>query len=321
MQAVSQKQAPVIPKIATSKGVKQRPLWVTLYGTEGIGKSTFAANAPRPIFLDIESGTYELDTERWVFNETTQRSTPETWSEIIGALHALEVQPHDYETIVIDTLDAAESLLHAHICKRDKKGSIEEYGYGKGYVAALDEWRVFVAQVERLQKHGLTVITLAHASIKNFKDPESDGWDRYQMKLHTSASGLIRERSSIVLFGNAEMLAHESKGRVRGVSSGARFVHTERCAAFDAKNRHGLPARLPLAWDEFAAAVKAGAPDSPERIQKQIAALLADVGEETRAKVESAVVGAGGDARRLAQIADRLKAKIETSNTSTGDQS
>jgi uncharacterized protein with von Willebrand factor type A (vWA) domain len=164
------------------------------------------------------------------------------------------------------------------------------------------------------------VITLAHSLIKTFKDPESDGWDRYQMKLNEKAAALIKERSDIVLFANQEMLAHESKGRVRGVSSGARFIYTQRTAAFDAKNRHGLPAALPLSWDDFEAALKAGAPATAEQIQKEIDELLVKVPEELRALVRESIGKANGDARKLAQIADRLRAKIETNETSAPTQ-
>ena len=41
-----------------NKGIKKRPLKVLLYGTEGIGKSTFASQFPHPVLIDLESGTH-----------------------------------------------------------------------------------------------------------------------------------------------------------------------------------------------------------------------------------------------------------------------
>jgi hypothetical protein len=117
-----------------------------------------------------------------------------------------------------------------------------------------------------------------------------------------------------MLFANYETLAYESKGRVRGVGSGARFIHTERHAAFDAKNRQGLPERLPLSWDEFLTAAKAGAPVAEDKARKEIAELLLLVPSEIAAKAVTAMEGA--DTRKLAVIADRLRARAanETDN-------
>lgn len=302
-------------KLLSSKGRKQHPLWITMYATEGCGKTTFASCAPAPIFIDVEQGSLEIDTDRFVFDATDDRSTPKTWPEILGAMRALESGDHQFKTLVIDTLDGVDPLIAAYVCARDKKASLESYGYGKGAVAVLDEWRIFVAQVERLKRRGMWVITLAHSLIKAFKDPESEGWDRYQMKMNEKAAGLIKERSDIVLFANQEMLAHETKGRVRGVSSGARFMHTQRTAAFDAKNRHGLPPTLPLSWEDFDAALKAGVPATTEQVQKEIDVLMTKIPKDLVAKVQESIAKAAGDARKLAQIADRLRAKVDTEET------
>ncbi len=325
--ATSKPAAPVVApalKLLSSRGKRQHPLWITLFATEGVGKSTFAHNAPAPIFIDVEQGTLELDTDRFVFDGAEDRSAPKSWAEVLGAMRALENGGHAFKTLVVDTLDGIEPLIATHVCTRDGKANLEAYGYGKGVTAALEEWRVFVAQVERLKRRGMWVITLAHSHIKSFKDPESDGWDRYQMKMNEKAASLIRERSDIVLFANQEALAHESKGRVRGVSSGARFMHTERTAAFDAKNRHGLPSVLPLSWEDFEAALKAGIPATAEQIQKEIDALMAKVPADLAVKVQESISKAAGDARKLAQVADRLRAKMDTNeitNTNTENQS
>ena len=39
------------------RGIQAGPQKVVLYGPEGIGKSTFAAQFPNPLFLDVEEGT------------------------------------------------------------------------------------------------------------------------------------------------------------------------------------------------------------------------------------------------------------------------
>jgi hypothetical protein len=299
-------------KLATSRGRVAYPLWITLYSAEGLGKSTFGSGAPSAIFLDVEHGTRELDVDRFVFDPDTGRTTPESYAEILSALRALEHEEHGFKTVVVDTLDAVEALIHTHICDRDGKHGIEDYGFGKGYVAALDEWRVLIAQFERLRKRGMNVITLAHSAVKTFKDPASDGWDRYQMKLHQSAAGLIKERSDVVLYGAYEEFAVKSEKtkRVQGVSTGARIIHTVHNAAWDAKNRHDLPAVLPLDWGDFYAAVLAHRPADPKALAAEIRRKAEQAGGEVQEKAMAFLTQHGDDAAALAKLNDRLNAKL-----------
>lgn len=298
-------------KLITSRGRIAHPLWITLYSAEGLGKSTFGSRAPSPIFIDVEHGTRELDVERFVFDDSG-RTTPESYAEILAALRTLETEEHQFRTIVIDTLDAVEALLHTQICYRDGKQGIEDYGFGKGYVAALDEWRILVAQFERLRKRGMNVITLAHSAIKTFKDPASDGWDRYQMKIHQSAAGLIKERADIVLYGAFETYAvkNDKTKRVQGVSTGARIIHTVHNAAWDAKNRHDLPETMPLDWDDFYAAVQAHKPAEPTALVAEIARKAKQLGGEVEEKALAFVAQHGTDAAALAKLNSRLNALI-----------
>lgn len=278
------------------KGKLQAPVRCVLFGVEGIGKSTFGAAAPKPIFLGAEDGTAQLDVTRF--------ATPDSWQEVLDAVRLLTEEQHEYQTLVVDTLDWLEPMLWAHICKRDKKEDIEAYGYGKGYAAALDEWRIFLAALERMRKaKPLHIVLLAHSWIKPFKNPEGDDFDRYEMKLHPKAAGLIKEWSDCVLFANFETFASKDKNaRVRGVSTGARLIHTERRAAFDAKNRYGLPETLPLSWPDFETAVAAHKPADPAALTAEIKRKLTELGGQLEKDALGALARAGNDATKLAQL-------------------
>jgi len=66
-------------------------------------------------------------------------------------------EQHDFATVVIDSVDWLEPLVWAKACRDNGWNSIEDAGYGKGYVAALNLWRQYIdagryqAQVERLK--------------------------------------------------------------------------------------------------------------------------------------------------------------------------
>ena len=160
------------------------------------------------------------------------------------------------------------------------------------------------------------VILLAHTEIKNFQNPEGENFDRYQMRLHHKAAGKLIQWADAVLFAAFDMGVTKEGHKAIGVSTGARIMRTERRAAFDAKNRYGLPFRMPLSWDEFWAGVESGQPASP---QKMIAEAR-DLGQQAGVadKVEAAIVRANGDATKLAQLVDWVRGKVQLATEEAG---
>jgi len=286
------------------KGKRATPVRAVLFGVEGIGKSTFAANAPAPIFLGAEDGTAQLDAVRF--------PTPADWPDALDALRTLTADAHEFQTLAIDTLDWLEPLIWAHICKRDGMVNIEAYGFGKGYQVALDEWRIFLAAIERLRAaKPMHVVMLAHSFVKSFKNPEGDDYDRYEMKLNVKASGLLKEWADAVMFANYETYAVKDKAkRVRGVSTGARLLYTQRAAAYDAKNRYSLPESLPLSWQDFSAAVEAGKVSDVGAMKAEIERKAKALGGDLEKLIMETMAKAGDDAARLAQINNRANARM-----------
>lgn len=290
------------------KGKQQEPVRVLLFGPEGVGKSTFGADAPKPIFLAPEDGTGQLDVPRF--------PKPETWDETLEAVRTLTEESHDFQTLVIDTLDHLEPLLWRKLCVDAKVDLIEDIGggFGRGYVAAVDGWRSFLAALERMRTvRKMGIVMLAHSCVRTFKSPDSDDFDRYELKLHAKSAGLLKEWVDAVLFANYETLtAKDGKTkRVKGVSTGARLIYTVRTAAYDAKNRYNLPESLPLSWAEFASEMRGD--------DKQVAATIEAIREKSaglspddQAKVAKAIERAGGDAAKLAQLNDWINAQAAT---------
>src|SRR5688572_21053761 len=138
MQAVEKQTAPKRMTLgAVTRGRVDKPQRIVLYGTEGIGKSTFAADAPSPIFIPSEAGTEHLDVARFPLVES--------WRDVLDALDELRGE-HTYRTVAIDTLDGLEPLVWSHTCatklaSNKRVEHIEDYGFAKGYIYALDVWR------------------------------------------------------------------------------------------------------------------------------------------------------------------------------------
>lgn len=289
-----------------TKGKQERPLRVIIYGVEGVGKSTFGADAPRPIFLCAEDGTAHLDVARF--------PAPRTWLEAIEAVRELLRGEHDFKTLVIDSLDWLEPLCWQHICHAGGKQSVEDFGFGKGYVMAVDRWRELLTNLDLLVRNRrMNVVMVAHATVKRVDDPQSGAFDRYRMKLHEKTSDVLREWVDAVLFARHEVRVIERNGKPRGQSSGARLLHTTWTAAYDAKNRFDLPETLPLSWEDFEAAVRAHAPADPGKLKAELAELIPQLDADTRAKAEDHLGKCGDDAARLAQLLDRVRSKVALS--------
>lgn len=291
---------------AVTRGRVASPDRILLYGPEGVGKSSWGAGATGAIFLPAEDGTDRIDCARL--------PTPQKWPDVFDAIEELRTAKHDYRTLVVDTLDAIEPLCWRYITTRDGMDSIEAYGYGKGYTAAVDEWRRLLAECERLRRErGMQIVFLAHAQIRPFKNPEGDDYDRFELKLNAKAGGVIKEWCDSVLFARFEEMAHKDgkTKRVRGISTGARIVHTLRTAAYDAKSRYALPETLPLDYDEYAAAVAAGQPESAADVRARIAAKLPQLTDAAkRAAVEKHVASIGDDVTKLAAAENKLNARL-----------
>jgi hypothetical protein len=249
-----------------------------IYADGGTGKSTFAAQAPAPIFIAPEDGLVNIDAR-------AVDPSPSTWADALAALDYVsdlrtdggETPP---QTVVVDSLDWLEPLCWAHVCKQGGKKSIEDFGYGKGYVAALDEWRVFLAKLSLLRAKGMNVILIAHAVPRPFRNPEGDDYERWTIKLHDKAAGLIKEWCDVVAFAQHETSTYEKNGRTKGISSGRRVLRTNRTAAYDAKTRFAMPPSILLDWQTFADAVRNGGPSALGRLKSELDVKLRELGLE-----------------------------------------
>jgi hypothetical protein len=231
-------------------GAQPGPRRMLVYGTAGVGKSTFATCAPKPIVLQTEDGLNEIDTHKF--------PVARSFDEVIQALAALYSEQHDFRTVVIDSLDWLERLIHAKVCQSRQVASIEDIGYGKGYTVALTYWREVLDGLAALRaSRGMAVVLIAHARIERFENPETEAYDRYVPRLHKTAAALITEWCDEVLFATYKVFTKATdegfnQKRVQGLGAGERVLRTTERPSHLAKNRLALPDELPLVWSEFA---------------------------------------------------------------------
>lgn len=227
---------------------------IVIYGDAGTGKTTFGACAPAPVFLQTEDGLGNLDA--------TAFPLATTFDDAMAALQSLYTEPHEFKTLVVDSLDWLEPLVWQQVCTQHKVASIEALPYGKGYVEALSVWRQFFDGITALRDaRNMTIIMTAHSQVVRVEDPTLPAYDRHGLKLHKRAAALAEEFADVILFAAVQTnTVTEDAGfnnkRVRATSTGERIMHTVGQPAFVAKSRFSLPSPLPLTWEAFAQAMK-----------------------------------------------------------------
>jgi len=229
-------------KINIKKGFNKKGYIITLYGVEGVGKSTFGAGCEKPFFICGENGMVGES-----FSDVSN-VTPNSWQEFKEILNFILNEQFDYKTIVIDTIDGLENLLYTHISLENDQKNIETFGYNSGYkLAKVEMYNVFCLMEEICEKKSINILITAHSQVKTFNDPLRESYERYEIKIKDVLAALLKEKSDALLFAtydlNVVKTSKSGKGKAKG---GEHVVYTQRQPGFEAKNRFNMPKRLPL---------------------------------------------------------------------------
>lgn len=232
-------------------GARMSALKVVIYGPEGIGKSSLASQFPNPIFIDTEDSTLHMNVNRL--------KRPSSFIELLQMIDWIKHE-RQYSTVIIDTADWAQQLAEKHVLSENSWSSIESPRFGEGYVKVREEYGKMLDKLTDAVDAGINVVLTAHAEVKKFEDPtEMGAYDRYELKLakrsNAHIAGVTKEWADIVLFLNYKTYAVKTgegfNATYKG-QGGERKMFTSHHPAYDAKNRFGLPAELPLDYSGIA---------------------------------------------------------------------
>ena len=239
-----------------------------LYGQEGVGKSSLAAQIPGIVFIDCEGSTTKMDVRRL--------PAPTSWAMLCDEMDYIRenAAQKGYKAVAIDTFDWAESLALQAICTEHNIKGIEGLNYGKGWQYESELIGKFLNSTDKLIKAGIHVILICHAISRKTSLPEEiDEFDHWELKLGNKTTNkiapLLKEWSDMTLFlaFKTQVMAADDKGKIHKATSVQRVMYATKSAWWDAKNRFGLPDMMPLSYGAISHLFAAPAEQIMQRAQ------------------------------------------------------
>lgn len=234
---------------------------IVLYAGEKFGKTSAGCYSTKPVFLMTagETGLLSLIEANRVPADTAYMPEAKNWSDVWVAVRELIQQPHDFQTLVIDTGNGAEQLCAKQICDDHFGGDWSGYNsYGRGNEQASKAWAEFLAELDTLRfQRKMTILILQHAKVKTFQDPtQGKDWDQWRPEAIEKCWALTHKWADAIIFGGFKVTVKDDKATAE-----KRYLRCAASGAIVAGNRYGLPPEITAAdgaknlWDAFAAAL------------------------------------------------------------------
>lgn len=226
---------------------EDRPVIVTLCADSGMGKTSLAATFPNPIFIRAEDGMQAIPAAHRPDAFPVIQSTQMLWDQLTALIH----EPHEYKTLVLDSVTKLEALFIAQVLADDPRAksinsAMGGYGAGTSAVAAMHQ-RVRKAAGLLVEKRGMNVVFIAHAEVETMKLPDVDDYMRYSLRL--AAKSLPPYVDDVDVVGFIRLvsgLKGDEGDRKKVFSTGERELIVHAVASNISKNRYGITEPLAL---------------------------------------------------------------------------
>jgi len=234
---------------------------IVLYSVPGIGKTSFAAQFPKPVFVTDGKDKGVADLVRAGQIQECPWFEVSTWQDARDVLSSLADPATEIpgQTLVIENLGGFQELLCESEVKRvsTRDGITQEAalakfnGYNRqGFNNVSPEFAAWLADIQKvLTKNGcdgkpMRVILLGHAAVVKDKNPSGELGEEFlktDIQLHTSLQALLhKDCGCIGLMRQRPVVVKSDKGN-RALSEDIREIVFHPSPNATAKNRWGLP--------------------------------------------------------------------------------
>jgi hypothetical protein len=226
-----------------------------VYGPPGVGKTTFGAGTSRPLIIDCENGAAHVNCDRTPYLSN--------WTAIQQWLEALADGGHDYETVVVDSVDWLLRRAEEHVSgvdgtaagmKQTLNRSHGGYGNGK-QVLKNYVYQYLLPTLDKIVNAGVAVVLLAHATRRELTTIDGITVEKSAPEIHPDLANTMIEWSDFV-------------GAARMDTTGRELVLYE-TAQLLGKNRYAIIAPLPLSWPALMQAIIANPNTNPSNLNSK----------------------------------------------------
>jgi hypothetical protein len=290
---------------------------VIVHSLGGVGKTTFAADAPGNIFLDVENSTREIKGAK-------KFPVPEiwTWGYILECVDWLHDSQHSFRTLSFDTVDVMEPMAWTELLRTKPTiangksvincKSIEDYPFNGGKSMVLDVWRALLSKLDRLRRDKkMSIIMLSHSAPRMVDNPHGDNYEMADLKVDKHLAGALCDWADSVLYAQKVFAVSKDNKFAKGkaIGDGSRVMHSDGSPAFRAKNRYALPQTMALSWEEFYKHARGEMVADPADIARRIHSVFQNTPLGPSATAGTAKYT--GDARKLLKLENWLAVELE----------
>ena len=241
------------------------PRRTVVYGRHGIGKTTYACSSESPVLLPFEDGYGSLHVYlkktipvlTFPDDNGKKKKILTSYDEAMMAIQWLGNSDHSFKHVVVDSAEAYETLCEIKVAKEHGKNTVAEIPFGKGFEQSTRYFTHLLNGLDYLAANkDMGIIVIAHAEVVTFNNPEGDNYDRYSVRLDKRNAPVLLEWADEILFCHEKTIVKRQdagfgKTESKAVGTPERCVFTTGTAAFEAKNRLGMPDRIPMDWSVY----------------------------------------------------------------------
>lgn len=242
-----------------TNGKSSKPPRIILIGPEKIGKSTFASQAPAPVFMQVkgETGLDEIAAPRFTAIHAFEQT-----EEIFAAL----ADQDQYKTLAIDSLTTLEPLLLDYAVRKEGCGGVTKLGggYGAQEGVLVSHARRFMDGLDYLRDErsmGCILILHVKSTAKTVNDPETEPYDSWKPQMRESLLDAFCRWADVILFASFRKYTTTkeigAKKITHAIGNGERVMYTEKRPAFTAGSRYKIPFELPFSYQSLHDAIAA----------------------------------------------------------------
>lgn len=220
---------------------QDRPIFCTITGDAGLGKTSLAATFPSPIFIRAEDGLQAVPKALRPDAFPVITTIDNLWEQLTSLIK----EDHQYKTLVIDSITQLDTLFMNWIVDTDPKKprTIAQAlgGYGAGFQALSSlHGRVRKAAGILNEVKSMNIVFLAHADTETIELPDQDPYTRYNIRMQKKSVSHYVDNVDLCGFLKLETFTQGDGERKKAISDGTRLLVTYATAANISKNRYGI---------------------------------------------------------------------------------